>query len=420
MRTLGVRPIRRIEELEQLAPAWEPLAQGVPFREPTWLLTWWRHYSRRRPPRVGSYTMFALAVEEDGRLIGLAPWFTEQMAWTGRVLQSFGSGTVCSDYLTLPAEPGREAEVAQAVARFLCDDARGEWDRLNFDAAVQLDPVLTALFDELARRGLVVDRRAGPHCWRIALPDSWDTYLSMLSKSHRKQLRRLTNRVLDTRRAVWHTTRDEDDFARDWALFVELHQRRRRSLGESGRFADERFSSFHEDVARRMLRRGQLRLHRLELDGRPVAAEYHLAGRSAIYAYQSGIEPDALDSEPGRLAAIDVIRQALLDGFTSYDLLRGDEAYKAHWRAQALATEQVSVIGPRLTSRLRHAAIKNGRRLRNAWTESGLVRRPMTSGALPIVVEQHDDVPEMHDEPIDMKDKEPVAAAVVPLETTRV
>ncbi len=66
-----------------------------------------------------------------------------------------------------------------------------------------------------------------------------------------------------------------------WPILVDLHQRRRKSLGEPGCFASNSFYDFHRDVAERLLKRGQLRLSWLTLDGMPAAAEYHFADRIA-------------------------------------------------------------------------------------------------------------------------------------------
>ena len=41
-----------------------------------------------------------------------------------------------------------------------------------------------------------------------------------------------------------------------------------------------------------MLRAGQLRPGWLEVDRRPVVAEYQLTGDGVVYAYQSGIDPE--------------------------------------------------------------------------------------------------------------------------------
>jgi CelD/BcsL family acetyltransferase involved in cellulose biosynthesis len=315
--------------------------------------------------------LFAWAVADGDCLVGLAPWYVERTAVGGNVVRTLASGEVCSEYLTVLTAAGQEQAVAAALAEHLCETARTHWDRLDFEATVVADPNIGALIDELVVRGADDEWRPGVNCWRIELPPTWDEYLGMLSKSHRKQLRRLSERSLDTERARWHTTRYADDFDRDWAHFIDLHQRRRRSLGQTGCFRDPTFAAFHADAAKLLLRQGRLRLHRLELDGRPVAAEYHLVGNQTVYAYQSGIDPAVLDEEPGRLAAIAVIRNAIAEGLTSYDLLRGDEPYKAHWRAAATPTENISLAAPRLSSRLRFALRRRAREVRTTLGKSG-------------------------------------------------
>jgi CelD/BcsL family acetyltransferase involved in cellulose biosynthesis len=198
----------------------------------------------------------------------------------------------------------------------------------------------------------------------MPLAGNFDDYLAGLSKSHRKQVRQLCRRVLDSGRAVWRTASTSAQFEEAWAVFVDLHQRRRRSLGERGCFYSPRFSLFHYEVARKLLARGELRLHTLELDGRPLAAEYHLAGGGTVYGYQAGVDPTRLDDQPGRLAGIAVVRAAIADGYRAYDLLRGDEPYKAHWRAVPTPMEQWTIVNPRWSSRARYAARRTYRWLR--------------------------------------------------------
>jgi CelD/BcsL family acetyltransferase involved in cellulose biosynthesis len=172
--------------------------------------------------------------------------------------------------------------------------------------------------------------------------------------------------------ALFHTVADAAQLEQGWAILVDLHQRRRQSLGEPGCFASPQFAAFHRDVAAAFLRDRRLRLHWLEWDGRPIAAEYHLAGDDAVYAYQAGIDPDALEMEPGRLISVAVIRQAIADGHRAIDFLRGDEPYKAHWRAEPRASMEFRVAARRLTSRCRHGVWLAGERMKQ-WVKGRLV-----------------------------------------------
>jgi CelD/BcsL family acetyltransferase involved in cellulose biosynthesis len=185
------------------------------------------------------------------------------------------------------------------------------------------------------------------------LPASWDEYLAAVSKSHRKQLRQLERRVLESDRVRWHSVDRAAELETAWPVLVDLHQRRRRSLDEAGCFASELFHDFHREVAGLLLERGQLRVSWLELDGRPAAAEYHLADCDTTYAYQGGVDPDRLEEEPGRLSTILCLRRAIAEGHRRFDFLRGDEPYKAHWRAEPRATLDYRITANRRLARLR-------------------------------------------------------------------
>ena len=61
--------------------------------------------------------------------------------------------------------------------------------------------------------------------------------------------------------------------SRGYRIVTDLHQRRRRSLGQPGCFAAPRFAGFHAEVSRRFHELGMLRLAWTEMEGRPVAAQ---------------------------------------------------------------------------------------------------------------------------------------------------
>ena len=103
-----------------------------------------------------------------------------------------------------------------------------------------------------------------------------------------------------------------------------------------------------------MLASGQLLLSWVTMDGQPLAAEYHLRGGGVVYAYQSGVDPEALKHSPGQLSNMIAIRRAVAQGYRAFDFLRGDEPYKAHWRAKPRATLEIRVAAPRAAAWLRH------------------------------------------------------------------
>jgi hypothetical protein len=317
------------------------------------------------------------AANANGRrpLIGIAPWYLDRTVIKGNVLRWLGSGEVCTDHLSLLCRPEHRERVAESFAHSLttnCD----EWDRLDLGGVDADDYSATALVALLEERDCLVSRQAADSCWVLDLPASWDEYLAAISKSHRKQLRQLERRVLESDRVRWHAVESASDLEFAWPVLVDLHQRRRQSLGEPGCFASKPFHEFHREVAGRLLKRGELRMSWLELDGSPAAAEYHFADRGATYAYQGGVDPTRLEEEPGRLSTILCLRRAIDEGHGRLDFLRGDEPYKAHWRAEPRATYDYRVVPNRRLARLRGRVLSLTDTV-TGWMRSG-VGQPTT------------------------------------------
>ncbi len=348
-----------LAELEPFREAWDRLAGDCAFRRWTWLSTWWRHYGgddARTSRRLYVVTAFGDA----GELVAVLPCHLTRQLIQGSTLRLLGDGEICSDHLGLLVDPSQASDAAQAIAEFLI--ASPVWDLADFHAIDDDDAATIGLMTALARCDCQLARYDGDRCWAVDLPGDWDQFLALQSKSHRKQLRQLERRVLDEGRASWRLVENPADFDQAWATLIDLHQRRRQSLGEPGCFASPTWAAFHRDVASRLLDEGRLRLSWLELDGAPVAAEYHLAGRRTTFAYQGGVDPTRLAEEPGRLSTIRAIQHAIGEGHDRFDLLRGDEPYKAHWRATPRLAWRWQAAAPRRWAKLRRQTWAGARR----------------------------------------------------------
>ena len=366
---MQVSPPTDVEDLAPLAESWNALAAGVPFRSWDWCSIWWRHYG------ADGKWFTPTILDEAGSLAGIAPWCVSRTAGRGRVVRFLGSGEVASDYQSILCRPGREIEVSAALADWLTGEALGEWDLLELIGVDAEDPAVACLAIQLAERGATVHQRDGLNCWRLEFPENWDVYQAGLSKSHRKQMRRLETRYLDTGRAVLRATDSDADFDPAMETLIDLHQRRWQAQGEPGCFASPRFEAFHRQIGRRLLQQGLLRLYRLELDGRPIAADYGFTGGGLLYAYQGGVEPEALEDEPGRLMNVASLRRAMQEGLRGVDFLRGDEPYKAHFRAVPRRSIELRIAAPRSSARLRQSAwtagenVKRWAKRRLRWAE---------------------------------------------------
>ena len=361
--------------LEPLSAAWNDLTAGVPFRRYEWAEAWWRNYccaDNAKPER--NRQLFVLVQrDQHGQLAGIAPWYRQRVRSGAQVIHFLGDGEICSDHLTLLCRAGGENAVAAAMADWLSDCASHEeraWDRLDI-TGVDADDVATgALLSQLDLRDNTVHSSQGPNGWSVKFPATWDEYLMVLSKPHRNRLRQAQKKFFDSGRAVVHYGQSADELAKAFEILIKLHQERWQASGLPGCFASPSFDSFHREISKRFWSEGRAAVNWLELDGQPAAAEYQLIGDSTVYAYQSGFDIHRGSEKPGHLANMAALRRAIEEGRQNYDFLRGDEPYKAHWRAQSRRMLQVRVI-PARAARLRHNAWLAGQSLKQ-WIKHGM------------------------------------------------
>ena len=368
---MHVERFSSLESLEPLRDAWRELSQIAPMMSPAWLENWWRAYGNDDAQRE----LYVLGIFDDaGQLAALAPWYLHRSKSHGRVLRFLGSGEVCSDHLSLLCREDCAAAAVDALAEWLetsnTPDSADRWELLELTGVDADDPAMVRLATAMRRRGHGLHHRPALRCWRLELPPSWDEYLARLSKGHRKQVRRMVRDLFASGRAVLHTLDDERHLDEFLDTLIDLHQRRRQSIGEPGCFASPSFSRFVRLATPELWRDGLLGLQVLKLDDRPIAAEFQIRGGGEVFAYQSGIDPEQLDVQPGNLSSIATIRRAIDQGYRGFDFLRGDEPYKPHWGATPVETCELRIVAPHATARLRHAV----------WTAGVRVRRLVKTG----------------------------------------
>jgi len=317
--------------------AWCKLAAGRPMRSPDWLLAWWDNYGTEEDE-----LRIVLVHEQNGDLIGLAPLYLEgvKRAATFRLL---GSADACTHHTTWIVEPGRENQVGIEVARYLLK-CRSEWKRVLFEAVDADAASVHATMAYLAENRCLFHQRRINSVWKIALPETWDEYLMLLSRSHRKRCRKLQRQFLDSDRIKIYQIKSEVELDKGFKILLELHRARWGNSREPyGVFGDRRFLEFHQTISRKLLVRNQLRLAWLEYDGRPLAVEYQFFDSEAVYAYQAGVDLSMDQFSPGRLSMMAAIRFAIARGCKFFDLLRGDDPYKENWRATPTACHDLRV-----------------------------------------------------------------------------
>lgn len=308
----------RLLRLEEVPPdAWGALlgrlSSPPPFLAPTFLLPWRRAFAQGRDVRAAAWSPSGGPVE--GLLFLLR---RPGGGWT-----FLGSEEV-ADYLDAVVAPGlEEAFWREFLAEGLPALGGGE---LDLPGLVEGAASLAALPKACAEAGRSCRVEGMDRAPFVALPASFEEYLSSLGGKGRHELRRKMRRAGERLPGLsFRTTRTAEELERDLPSFLDLH---RKSHPGKERFMDDRMAEFFREVAGGFLREGTLRLAFLSSDGKDVASAFQFRTGRAVLLYNSGYDPGRRDAHPGLVLIARCIEGALGEGAREYDFLRGTERYK--------------------------------------------------------------------------------------------
>jgi hypothetical protein len=188
-----------------------------------------------------------------------------------------------------------------------------ELDSLPAEAAKPIVASLVSL-------GWDVDAREEEVAAVLALPESFDKYMSDVGKKERHEIRRKRRRYQDAVGKVRHETHRDPGWALD--EFVRLH---RMAPGEKGEFmTDERCRMFTS-----LLGLSGWRIDLLRTPNDTAAAcVMGFADATGYYLYNSAYDAGLAEASPGVVLLGTMIEKAIEEGMPRFDFLKGDETYK--------------------------------------------------------------------------------------------
>jgi CelD/BcsL family acetyltransferase involved in cellulose biosynthesis len=295
--------------LSRLAGDWQALADSLenvsPFQLPGWQITWWQHF--------GSGELRSLAFWEGTRLAGLVPAFCHE--WNGRrQLTLLGSGI--SDYLepllTSPA-------ILPLLASKLLDDPDWEicvWQDLSAQTPLRELPGLRLTIEE------------DTPCSAIPLgPASFEDFWSQRGPDLRRNIKRYRAKAeAQGGPAQFDVSPLQPQLLE---ILIALHGKRWQHQGESGMVEANRSAQFLRDVT------ACPGWHTFTLlwQGDIVAITAGFLRGPVVYSYLSAFDPRYEILGFGRYLLYRSLQWAWANGYTSWNFLRGEEAYKASWGA---------------------------------------------------------------------------------------
>jgi len=308
--------IRDAAAFAALAPAWGDLWRrapaATPFQSPAWLIPWWRAFAPG--------DLFTVTVARAERLVGLAPFYIEDGEYGRRILPV---GISLSDYLDVLVDPD-EPDAGRAMVEVLSGE-RAAWDLWSLE---ELRPGATSLGLPLPS-GCRETLSPQSACPALRL-DGGRSLGEILPKTKRRKLNLARNRAA-RRGPVTVEQADAAGVGPALDRLFGLHGSRWESRGEPGVLADDAVRRFQRAAAPALQAEGLLRLYVLRIGDAVTAVYYGFACKAEASAYLTGFDPAFAFESPGTLIVAHAIEQAVAEGASTFNFLRGREAYKYDW-----------------------------------------------------------------------------------------
>ena len=304
----------RLESYPETEVRWQELLPTTSgdtlFTSPRWQRVWWEQFG-------DGAEMLLLGLENGGRLEGLAP-----LSRRNGTISFVGDQDVC-DYNDFLVSRGAESRFYP----LLLDHLDGEnWQTLKLFSLAEDSPTLEYLPDLARERGYSVEVREEDVAPRLKLPNDWDSYLQILSKKDRHELRRKLRRLYSSGDEVrYYVLSDIEEVDKGLGDFFCLM---RNSKEEKNRFLDASRERFFRSIALEMASWGTFRLFFLEMKGERVAAAMCFDYGKTRMLYNSGFNPEYGYYSVGLLLKALCLKDAIEAGLEYFDFLRGPEPYK--------------------------------------------------------------------------------------------
>ena len=323
--------VQDLEQFTLLEKEWDDLyrsAPGVtPFQSWAWMYSWWESYGE-------GYELRIVVVRDDAdRLVGLVPLMRERRWGLGRLLFI---GTRMNDYQDILVREGWLGVVGGTVR----------------SALRRMEGWLAADLHQL-RPGsvgwIILQQWDGPRTWirhegsPLVEVKPWEELVASLSKNQRSTTRRALRRAeADGLRVEPVGPEDATAAAR---RLVALHRELWQGRNMTDEHSTQRWASFIEAAARRVLSSGLGEISEFRRDGEVMMTFFWLVGPGFVGFYHSGVGQEALARyQWNALLVREGVEVARRWSASHVDLLRGEQDYKMQWASAVIESRRV-VLG---------------------------------------------------------------------------
>ncbi len=378
-------------EAASLRPKWNALAKDNFMLQWEWLSNAWDHCQSQSNAQRQQLLIVTL-IAPNNEIVGIAPLYRRR-GLAGRVLRFVGDAMICTDYVRVLAQNDWNYAVNERLAEWIASPdfkrMHGSIDWIEIEGHTLSDVGWVIFWNTLVRQQWSRQSFSIEGTWLTQLPLQTDSpalstllktnigptidnqyyklFYDNLSKSRKRKVKK-SFKLLNDGIVEFQVLTTKEAIETEWPTFVDLHQRRRVSLGQPGCFFDPNFENFLRSASLAFAEANQIVLAKLIHQNSAIGYLLIFTAANKLAMYQSGLHPDFEHLEPGHLINSLALQYAIERGYKSYDFLRGDEPYKSGWNAERIQLQRTRCTSPRLSSQLFNNLWNAGRALRGWGT----------------------------------------------------
>ncbi len=299
---------------EELHEQWERIlpysAANSIFLTPHWQRIWWEEF--------GADSQLCLLAIPTDSVHGVAPLMISDGIIT------FLGDTDLFDYHDFLVPEGLE----EGFFHFLVDYLEAmDWRSIDLRSIRGGSPTIGMLSSLAKDKGYEVEVSEEDVSPGMVLPDSWEEFVTSLSKKDRHELRRKIRRLEREGEVRLHALTDPEQISEGIDDFLRLL---RMSRTDKAEFMIPEREKFFRKATQELAKKQQVRLYFLELNGVRVASALCFDYSGTFYLYNSGYDPEYSSLSVGLVSKALCVKDAIEEGRHFFDFLRGAEPYKYH------------------------------------------------------------------------------------------
>jgi len=314
---MEVERITSLEELDKVINVWNELLfssnQNCVFLTNEWFSSWWRSFSE-------DYSLEILIFKEKkGSAVGIAPLMLKDNS-----LYFIASQEV-TDYCDFILHNQKRRNFFNKFLEYINANFPG-MDKVELINIKHSSPTLKILPELASSYEYGYTSFENGVTPSIALPPSYDEYLSRLDNKNRHELRRKARRLESLEKIKTLRVTDTDELKAHTEDFIQFHQQSSPSKTEF--WQKKGMADFFREIILRFSLRGWVELHILSCKDEIIAILLNFTYFDRVYFYNSAYNKEFARYSPGLFLFIQSLRQAIDEGKKEVNFLRGDERYK--------------------------------------------------------------------------------------------